>query len=40
MASTGEFIKSGGMYAWQLITGTGFLFSYNASQAFYVNQLG
>lgn len=28
------------MYAWQLITGTGFLFSYTAAQAFYVNQLG
>ncbi len=25
---------------WQLITGTGFLFSYTAAQAFYVNQLG
>ena len=28
------------MYTWQLITGTGFLFSYTAAQAFYVNQLG
>lgn len=25
---------------WQLITGTGFFFSYTAAQAFYVNQLG
>lgn len=40
MASTGELLKSGWMYAWQLITGTWFLFSYNASQAFYINQLG
>lgn len=28
------------MYSWQLITGTGFFFSYTAAQAFYVNQLG
>lgn len=28
------------MYAWQLITGTGFLFSHNAAQAFYINQFG
>lgn len=28
------------MYAWQLITGTGYLFSYIAAQAFYINQLG
>lgn len=28
------------MYSWQLITGSGFLFSYTAAQAFYVNQLG
>lgn len=28
------------MYSWQLITGTGFLFNFNASQAFYINQLG
>lgn len=28
------------MYAWQLITGTGFLFNYNASQAFYINEMG
>ena len=28
------------MYSWQLITSTGFLFGNNASQAFYINQLG
>ena len=28
------------MYAWQLITSTGFLFGNNAAQAFYINQLG
>ena len=28
------------MYSWQLITSTGFLFWNNASQAFYINQLG
>ena len=28
------------MYAWQLITGSGFLFSHNAAQAFYINQFG
>lgn len=28
------------MYSWQLITSTGFLFGNNASQAFYLNQLG
>jgi hypothetical protein len=39
MASTHEALKGGGMYAWQLITGTGFLFDFNASQAFYINQL-
>jgi hypothetical protein len=40
MATTGELIKWAGMYAWQLITWTGFLFWFNASQAFYVNQIG
>lgn len=40
IATTEQLITSWGMYAWQLITGTGFLFSYNASQAFYMNQLG
>ncbi len=40
MATTGMLLEGGGMYAWQLITGTGFLFSYTAAQAFYINQLG
>ena len=40
MALSGETLLGAGMYAWQLITGTGFLFSYTAAQAFYVNQLG
>ena len=40
MAASGHLLEGGSMYAWQLITGTGFLFSYNAAQAFYVNQLG
>lgn len=40
LALTGEALQGAGMYTWQLITGSGFLFSYNAAQAFYVNQLG
>jgi hypothetical protein len=40
MATTGNLLQWAGMYAWQLITGTGFLFSYTAAQAFYINQLG
>lgn len=40
MAMTGHYLLGTGMYAWQLITGTGFFFSYTAAQAFYVNQLG
>ena len=40
MASSGHLLEWASMYAWQLITGTGFLFSYNAAQAFYVNQIG
>jgi hypothetical protein len=40
MAISGHLLEGAGMYTWQLITGTGFLFSYNASQAFYLNQLG
>ncbi len=39
MAHTGESILGAGMYTWQLITGTGFLFDHIAAQAFYVNQL-
>lgn len=40
MATTGTLLEWAGMYVWQLITATGFLFSYTAAQAFYVNQLG
>lgn len=40
MATSGELLKGAGFYVWQLITGTGFLFSYTAAQAFYINQLG
>jgi hypothetical protein len=40
MAASGYYLEGAGMYTWQLITGTGFLFSYTAAQAFYVNQLG
>ena len=40
MATSGQLLEGGGLYIWQLITGTGFLFSFNAAQAFYVNQLG
>ena len=39
LALTGEALPGAGMYVWQLITGSGFLFGYNASQAFFVNQL-
>ncbi len=40
MAMSGELLKGAGFYVWQLVTGTGFLFSYTAAQAFYINQLG
>lgn len=40
MALTGESLPGAGMYSWQLITGTGFLFSYTAAQAFFINQFG
>lgn len=39
MALSWEYIQWAWMYAWQIITGTGYLFSYIAAQAFYVNQL-
>jgi len=39
LALTGELLPWAGMYVWQLITGTGFLFGYNAAQAFYINQI-
>lgn len=40
MATSWFVLHGAGMFVWQLITGTGFLFSYTAAQAFYVNQLG
>lgn len=39
MALTGELLPGAGMYTWQLITWTWFLIGYNASQAFFINQL-
>jgi hypothetical protein len=40
IALSGELLHGAGMYSWQLLTSTGFLFGNNASQAFYVNQIG
>ncbi len=40
IALTGETLPGAGLYTWQQITATGFLFSYNAAQAFFVNQFG
>ena len=40
MATTGEMLLGSGMYTWQLVTGTGFLFNNTAAVAFYVNQIG
>jgi hypothetical protein len=40
MALTGSTLTGAGMYTWQLITGSGFLWDQIAAQAFYVNQLG
>ncbi len=40
IALSWELLKWAQMYSWQLITSTGFLFGNNASQAFYLNQLG
>jgi hypothetical protein len=40
MAITGSALTGAGMYTWQLITGSGFLWDQIAAQAFYVNQLG
>lgn len=40
IATSWELLQWGGLYPWQLITGTGFFFSYTAAQAFFVNQLG
>lgn len=39
MALSGNDLPGTGMYVWQQITATGFLFSYNAAQAFFINQL-
>ncbi|PID84335.1 hypothetical protein CSB09_01555 [Candidatus Gracilibacteria bacterium] len=40
MAHNGNYLAGAAMFAWQLITGTGFLFANTASQAFFVNQIG
>lgn len=40
MALSGEYLLGAGMYTWQLVTGTGFLFNNNAAQAFIINQIG
>ncbi len=40
IATSGELLQWWWLYPWQLITGTGFFFSYTAAQAFFVNQLG
>ena len=40
IALSGELLREAGMYSWQLLTSTGFLFGNNASQAFYINQIG
>lgn len=40
IATTGNLLEGAGFYAWQLITGTGFLINQNATQAFFINQIG
>ena len=40
MALTGSSLEGAGMFTWQLITGSGFLWDDIAANAFYVNQLG
>lgn len=40
MAITGSILEWSGMYVWQMITGSGFLWNQIAANAFYVNQLG
>lgn len=40
IAHIGGLLENSGMYVWQLITATGFLFHDNASQAFFINQIG
>jgi hypothetical protein len=39
MAVTGSILEWAGMFTWQLITGSGFLWNQIAAEAFYVNQL-
>ena len=39
MAVTGSILEGAGMFTWQLITGSGFLWNQIAAEAFYVNQL-
>ena len=40
MALSGASLAGNGLYLWQLITGTWFLFDMSAPQAFFLNQLG
>ena len=40
MAITGSALEWAGMYTWQIVTGSGFLWDQIAASAFYVNQLG
>lgn len=40
MAETGMLLEGAGMYAWHLVTSSGFLFHHTATQAFFVNQIG
>lgn len=40
MAITGSILHGSGIFTWQLITGSGFLWNQIAANAFYVNQLG
>ncbi len=40
IANIGALLEWSGMYVWQLITATGFLFDGTAAQAFFINQIG
>lgn len=40
MALNEEVLHWAGFFAWQIITGTGFLFDMSAPQAFFINQVG
>lgn len=40
IANFGGLLEGSAMYAWQLVTATGFLFNNNATQAFFINQIG